>query len=218
MLRSELHHETQRANSYCEETPAIEEQNGVVSDLLKNDSFNAPVPAPDSAQTATSPFCLSMQMSMHMQQIRSSFKRVSGFDNALEAGQPMQQHLRNSMDIVATEHFPSFADFSESYEEEADVNPWRESVIDDAVVKDVRKSWGEKKVEGEVEGSNEVKKDEEAKWKKDEEMQSMKKWLQSDVLLKRVFLLYDDIRNRRTFNITNEEAECVVRFEERSDR
>ena len=99
-----------------------------------------------------------MQMSMHMQQIRSSFKRVSGFGEAVgEESLQTRRHLRDSMDIIAAEHFPSFADFSESCEEEADVNPWRESVIDEEAVKDLRRSWAEKTPEGAAECSEEVK-------------------------------------------------------------
>ena len=158
-----------------------------------------------------------MQMSMHMQQIRSSFKRVSGFGEAVgEESLQTRRHLRDSMDIIAAEHFPSFADFSESCEEEADVNPWRESMIDEETVKDLRRSWAEKTPEGAAECSEEVKCEEGEKRGK-EEMQSMKKRLQSDALLKRVFLLYDNIRNRRTFNITNGEVECVVGLGERSE-
>lgn len=246
LLRTELHHETQRANSSCEETPAIEEQNGLVSDLLKGETRTAPVSAqasvpasvspcvsassstsvsaPVSAQASaqasaqgTPPLLLSMQMSMHMQQIRSSFKRVSGFGEAVgEESLQTRRHLRDSMDIIAAEHFPSFADFSESCEEEADVNPWRESMIDEEAVKDLRRSWAEKTPEGAAECSEEVKCEEGEKRGK-EEMQSMKKRLQSDALLKRVFLLYDNIRNRRTFNITNGEVECVVGLGERSE-
>ena len=124
-----------------------------------------------------------MQMSMHMQQIRSSFKRVSGFGEAVgEESLQTRRHLRDSMDIIAAEHFPSFADFSESCEEEADVNPWRESMIDEEAVKDLRRSWAEKTPEGAAECSEEVKCEEGEKRGK-EEMQSMKKRLQSDALL-----------------------------------
>ena len=127
MLRSGLRQDNRSGRCSREETPAIEEQNGVVGDLAKVDS---------QQKNAQSNLCLSLQMSMHMQHLSSSFRRVSGFEKSeSDDASSHRCSIRDSLDVVPSDHFPSFTDFSESCEEEADENPWRESTFDEETCK-----------------------------------------------------------------------------------
>lgn len=206
MLRSGLRQDNRSGRCSREETPAIEEQNGVVGDLAKVDS---------QQKNAQSNLCLSLQMSMHMQHLSSSFRRVSGFEKSeSDDASSHRCSIHDSLDVVPSDHFPSFTDFSESCEEEADENPWRESTFDEETCKrEVGSCVAESSVDhGMVQRCPSERKEEPLiKSPNKGGLQLSMKWLQSDMLFRRVLLLYDDIRDRRTYNITNGEEEHVVR-------
>ena len=139
--------------------------------------------------------CLSLQMSLHMQQISSSFMRVSGVDD-----QPTE-HIEE----VSPNHTTK----------ESDINPWRESMMDEDSILS----------EGKV-MSNQISKRNSISYNEDScesdnpvdetviptktHIQFPKKWIQADMLFKKVLSLYDNIHNQTTYHITNNSNDNVV--------
>ena len=158
--------------------------------------------------------CLSLQMSLHMQQISSSFMRVSGVDDQptehIEEVSP--NHTTKESD---TNHLLTFNDLSDCYDDEMDINPWRESMMDEDSILS----------EGKV-MSNQISKRNSISYNEDScesdnpvdetviptktHIQFPKKWIQADMLFKKVLSLYDNIHNQTTYHITNNSNDNVV--------
>lgn len=158
--------------------------------------------------------CLSLQMSLHMQQISSSFKRVSGVDN--QPTEHLEEDTSNHTDKETnTNHLLTFNDLTDSYEDEMDINPWRESILDeDSILSDgkvmsnpLSKRNSCSYDDDSCESDNPV---DETVIPTKTHIQFPKKWIQADMLFKKVLSLYDNIHNQTKYHIMNNSNDNVV--------
>ena len=225
-FREELRNESTLHYRTSSEGTEIDEQNGVVADLCRADnSLHSSCSRPfaneeDSSESSDSPnsmdMKLSLQLSMHMRRISSSFKRVNGVTDEDSANSEAKKSLRNSLDVMGINRLPSFNDFTECADDEADYNPWRDSIMEedsnafDSIIGSLDKNssmdldsvivtHGTSEIEKETPASQSI-------------LHSPLKWNQTNLLFKKVFKLYDDIRNQRQYNVTSTNNECIVRF------
>lgn len=157
--------------------------------------------------------CLTLQMSLHMQQIRSSFMRVSGVDEDMTTSQ-LQESIRHSFGIVDKGHLLNFNELSESFEEEVEYNPWRESVLEDEGILSegkLRSAHMSMRNSLDVNNEEELSDTEEASTVQAKpKFQLSRKWIPADVLFKKVLSLYDSIHNQTLYHVTNSNDTVVV--------
>ena len=122
--------------------------------------------------------------------------------------------LRNSLEVIQSDRVPSFNDFSDSNEEEeVDFNPWRDSIMEDESMsldnllagmdtKGSRDLTSVVVVNSATETCSDVP--------SHVAVQNPLKWNQSNALFRKVFKLYDDIRNQRQYNVKSVASESVV--------
>ena len=173
-----------------------------------------PPPPPPESVHSNADMGLSMQLSMHMRRISSSFKRVNGVMDNEMAASDKSRSLRNSLEVTQSKQLPSFNDFSDSNEEEeADFNPWRDSIVEDESMSlDNLLTGIDTSGKGDsasvvvVNHPNETSSDVPPHIA----AQNPLKWNQSNALLRKVFKLYDDIRNQRQYNVKSIASESVV--------
>lgn len=225
-LREGLRKDSSLGRCRSSDGTEVDEQNGVVADLCKVDNaYYTPDPfSPVSEAESTSSdnlrnsadLGLSMQLSMHMRRISSSFKRVNGVMDHDLASSGKNHSLRNSLEVIQSDRVPSFNDFSDSNEEEeVDFNPWRDSIMEDESMSldnllagmDTKGSRDLSSVVM-VNSANETCSDVPSHVA----VQNPLKWNQSNALFRKVFKLYDDIRNQRQYNVKSVAGESVVDF------
>lgn len=202
----------------------MDEQNGVVADLCKNEnSYHSPDTfSPSSESDSMSPqnlhnstdMGLSMQLSMHMRRISSSFKRVNGVMDNDSSASGKNHSLRNSLEVIQSDRLPSFNDFSDGNEEElSDFNPWRDSIMEDESL-----SYDNLLASIDTKGNHDLSSVVVANSANEASsdvpshvaVQNPLKWNQSNALFRKVFKLYDDIRNQRQYNVKSITSESVV--------
>ena len=208
-LRSRLREEN--STSYTNEGDidiSLDEQNGLVGELcihvlndLRIDRSN------------TSDLCLSLQMSLHMQQISSSFMRVSGVeDHSTSEQEPCSK--RSSFGIPNKGRLLNFNELSENYEEEVDCNPWRESVVEEDGNPESRILSAHlskrNSVDSDTDSLSPCEEEDESVSQPRMKLQFPIKWVPADVLFRKVLSLYDSIHNKTTYNVTNRISDVAV--------
>lgn len=223
-LREGLRKDSSLGQRRSSDGTEVDEQNGVVADLCKVDNAYhtsdpfSPVSEVDSTSTDTlrnnADMGLSMQLSMHMRRISSSFKRVNGVMDNDSVASGKNRSLRNSLEVIQSDRVPSFNDFSDSNEEEeVDFNPWRDSIMEDESM-----SFDNLLVGMDTKGSRDLTSVVVANSANETSsdvpshvaVQNPLKWNQSNALFRKVFKLYDDIRNQRQYNVKSLASESVV--------
>lgn len=157
--------------------------------------------------------CLSLQMSLHMQQISSSFMRVSGVEDQKDGDGP--EPIRLSLGVVNKGNLLNFSELSESYEEESDYNPWRESVIEeDSVLSEGKVLSAHMSKRSSVDSIctdlEPCESEEDATSQPKPRYQFPLKWIPADVLFKKVLWLYDSIHSPTRYHVTSGINDVVV--------
>lgn len=161
----------------------------------------------------TSDLCLSLQMSLHMQQISSSFMRVSGVeDHSTTEQEPCLK--RSSFGIPNKGRLLNFNELSENDEEEVDCNPWRESVMEEDGNPENRilstHLSKRSSLDSDTDSLSPCEEEDEPVSQPRIKLQFPIKWVPADVLFRKVLSLYDSIHNKTTYNVTNRVNDVAV--------
>lgn len=164
---------------------------------------------------------LSLQLSKHMQSICCNLLRVSGVEgDPQDSGE--QSSLRKSFGVQNKGHLVDFDELSEHYEEEGEYNTWRESILDEDVLSEGRVFSAHMSLRNSLDldccaEEEEFVSDRELEDEPKLRTMPSKKWLSADALSKKVMAMYNAIRNKTMYNVTNGMVETVVKTINRVD-